>query len=59
MRNAAVVLAILAIVMLVLLVRRFMEGSPGPKTWAFCVATLVVIVASFLLWRRKDTPTVT
>ena len=53
MRSIAWLLSAIALVMLVVLVHRFTEtGGPGPKTWAFAVLTIIVIIAAVVQWRR-------
>jgi hypothetical protein len=47
-----------AVAMIVVSGARISRGLPaGPKTYAFLVATVVVIVIAILAWRRANTDT--
>jgi hypothetical protein len=47
-----------AVAMIVVSGARISRGWPaGPKTYAFLVATVVVIVIAILAWRRANTDT--
>ena len=52
-RSLALLLTILSLVMIAVVVWRINKGWPaGPKTFTFICATIIVIVAAFITWRR-------
>ena len=52
-RPLAWLMTVVSLVMIVVLLMRVNRGWPaGPKTYAFIAATLVVIVATVMAWRR-------
>lgn len=54
-RMLAWLLVGLSVVMLIVVAMRVNRGWPaGPKTYAFIVATVVVIIAAIAAWRRRD-----
>lgn len=53
MRNVAVALALLGAIMVAILLWRLTGGPLGPRTWAFIAATVAVLVAAAVTWRRS------
>jgi hypothetical protein len=54
MKNMAMILAVLAVVMIIVLGWRVGTGGPaGPKTYGFAVATVAVIIAAVMSRRRR------
>ena len=59
MRMIPMALTVLAIAMIATIVWRI-SGTPiGPRTYAFMVATAIVIIAALMSWRRPPTGTTT
>jgi len=57
-RSFAWFMTAVAVAMVVVSGARISRGWPaGPKTYAFLVATVVVIVIAILAWRRANTDT--
>jgi len=55
-RSFAWLMTAVAVAMIVVSGARISRGLPaGPKTYAFLVATVVVIVIAILAWRRANT----
>ena len=54
-RTLAWLLTLLSLAMIVVCVMRVNRGWPaGPKTYSFMVATLLVLVATGVAWRRAS-----
>jgi sugar phosphate permease len=47
-------MTVVSIVMVAVLGARFSRGWPGPRTYTFIVATIVVIVIAIMAWRRVN-----
>ncbi len=57
MRPIPLVLTVLAIAMVATILWRIGAGPLGPRSYGFIVATVAVVVAALMSWRRARTET--